>query len=89
MVPCTHSAFFRRKKLRNKKGSRVKKLHYVCHGTNPETDDTKVEQAITHLGNCLHDKSRHWLENHVATKRPRDDEGRVKRQNSRKVETNT
>ena len=51
-------------------------LNYIhC---NPETNDTKVEQAITHLGNCLHDKSRNWFENHVATKRPRDDEGRVR-----------
>ena len=51
-------------------------LNYIhC---NPETDDTKVEQAITHLGNCLHDISRNWFENHVATKRPRDDEGRVR-----------
>ena len=51
-------------------------LNYIhC---NPETDDTKVEQAITHLGNCLHDKSRNWFENHVATKRPRDDEDRFR-----------
>ena len=51
-------------------------LNYIhC---NPETDDTKVEQAITHLGKCLHDKSRNWFENYVATKRPRDDEGRVR-----------
>ena len=29
-------------------------LNYIhC---NPETYNTKVEQAITHLGNCLHDK---------------------------------
>ena len=40
MVPCTHSAFFRREKSHDKKGSRVKKSHdkksrYVCHGTNP------------------------------------------------------
>ena len=30
------------------------------------------------MGNCLHDKSGNWLENHVATKRSRDDEGRVR-----------
>ena len=38
----------------------------------------KVEQAITHLGNWLHAKSRNWFENHIATKRPRDDEGIVR-----------
>ena len=51
-------------------------LNYIhC---NPKIADTKVEQEITQLGNCVHDKSRNWFENHVATERPRDDEDRVR-----------
>ena len=42
---------------------------------NPEPDNTKFEQPIIYLENCLPHKSRDWFENHVATRGPRVHEG--------------
>ena len=48
MVPCTHSTFFHCEKLRNKKGSRAKKSHYVCHGT--KKNDILKEPSLIPAG---------------------------------------